>query len=88
MSVWTTGTLVAHADLMEDKTLSLDEVAQRLSQSIRTVRQNIANGTLTATTGKDEQRITVAEFERYRDHLMATMVAATSDELEADLKDT
>lgn len=62
------------------------EAAKRLGVSRSTITRRIHSGDIHAiTVGRAHQRIPLHEFERFRDTLMAQMVAATSDELTADL---
>lgn len=61
--------------------LTLDEMAHRLTMSRDALHQRIALGELTVTDG----RVTVTEFERFRDARLAEMVAHYADDIEADL---
>lgn len=61
------------------------EAARRLAVSRSTISRRIASGEIASVKIGAHHRIPVREFERFRDALLATMVATASPELEAEL---
>lgn len=50
-----------------------------------TVTQKIASGEIEALKVGSHYRIPLGEFQSYRDRLIGKMIAATSDDIDADL---
>lgn len=67
------------------ETLTPAQAAKRLGMSRTTITRRILDGEIRAFKTGAHYRIPVPEFERFRDSLMAQMITATSDELEAEL---
>jgi len=61
------------------------QAASRLGVSYAAIARRIASGDLHAIKVGSQHKITLREFERFRDERMATMIRATSAEIEADL---
>jgi excisionase family DNA binding protein len=65
--------------------LSPAEAGQRLGMSRSTVTRKIESGEIRAIKVGSHHKIPLREFEAYRDRLVGDMIAATSDDIEADL---
>ena len=61
------------------------EAADRLGMSRPTISRRIAAGELRTVKVGNRHRIPIQEFERFRDSLFGSMIAQTSDDIEADL---
>ena len=67
------------------ETLTPEEAGRRLGMSRSTVTQKIASGEIEALKVGSHYRIPLGEFQSYRDRLIGKMIAATSDDIDADL---
>lgn len=65
--------------------LSPQAAGRRLGMSRSTVTRKIEAGEIKAIKVGTHHRIPLREFEAFRDRLVGSMVAATSDDIEADL---
>ena len=63
------------------------EAGRRLGMSRSTITRKIASGEIRALKVGSHYRIPLREFQSYRDSLIGEMIAATSDDIEADLND-
>ena len=61
------------------------EAGRRLGMSRSTVVREIASGEIRALRAGPHYRIPAQELEAYRDRLVSDMIAATADDIEADL---
>jgi excisionase family DNA binding protein len=66
-------------------TLTPAQVAKRLGMSRSTISRRIKAGDIQAIKVGSHHRISLPEFERFRDELVGGMIAAAADDLEADL---
>ena len=67
------------------ESLTPSEAGRRLGMSRSTITRKIVSGEIRALKVGSHHRIPLREFESYRDHLIGKMIAATSDDIEADL---
>lgn len=67
------------------ETMTPAEMAERLGMSRATISRRITSGEVRSVKVGNRHRIPLAEFERYRDDMMASIAAVSQDDIEADL---
>jgi excisionase family DNA binding protein len=67
--------------------LSPEAAGRRLGMSRSTVTRKIEAGEIKAIKVGKHHRIPLREFEAYRDKVVGSMIAAASDDIEADLNE-
>ena len=65
--------------------LSPQAAGRRLGMSRSTITRKIESGEIKAIKVGTHHRIPLREFEAFRDRVVGSMIAATSDDIEADL---